>query len=240
MQTTDTTTERTTERAPLLDRAADRVLAAQRPAVLAHLRGLRARHPHASPARLARLLEHRYLAAVTAGGAAVGATAAVPGIGTAAALALSSAETVGFLEATSLYAQSLAELHGIAISDPDRARVLVLTLLVGDEGLLLLRQVTGEATGGASRRAFWGELVGSAIPNRLIGPVVDQLKGVFVRKLAKTGTASVIGKALPYGVGAVVGGTGNHLLARRVVARSRTAFGPAPHALPEGLAAPAR
>ena len=60
------------------------------------------------------MLERRYLAAVTTGGAAVGATAVVPGIGTGVTLALSGVETVGFLEATTLFAQSVAEVHGIA------------------------------------------------------------------------------------------------------------------------------
>lgn len=221
-----------------LDRAVDRLLSVQRPVVLAHLNRIRSRHPHATPTQLVRKLEARYLAAVTAGGAAVGATAAVPGVGTAAALALTSAETIGFLETTALYAQSLAELHGLTITDPDRARLLVLTLLVGDEGLTLLRRVTGQATGkaagdDASRKTFWGDVIGSSLPRQLVGPVTDQVKGMFLRKAASAGSASVIGKALPYGLGAVIGGTGNHMLARRVVARSRTAFGLPPLVLPE-------
>ena len=38
-------------------------------------------------------------------------------------------------------------------------------------------------------------------------------------------TSNVIGKALPFGIGAAVGGTGNHLLGRRVIVGSRRAFG---------------
>ncbi|WP_140393271.1 hypothetical protein [Leucobacter sp. 7(1)] len=223
-------------RLTLLDRAVDRVLAIQRPLVLAHLRRVGARNPHMSPALLARSLERRYLAAVTAGGSGVGAAAAVPGIGTVAALGIASAETVGFLEATALYAHSLAELHGVALRDPDRARILVLTLLLGDEGLSLLRQITQQASGGTSRSSFWGELVSSSMPRQLVGPLVGQLKDLFIRKAARAGGASVISKVMPYGIGAVLGGSGNYVMARRVVARSRTAFGPAPHALPDELA----
>lgn len=223
-------------RLSMLDRAVDRVLAIQRPLVLAHLRRVGARNPEMSPAMLARSLERRYLAAVTAGGSGVGAAAAVPGIGTVAALGIASAETVGFLEATALYAHSLAELHGIALRDPDRARILVLTLLLGDEGLGLLRQITQQASGGTSRSSFWGELVSSSMPRQLVGPLVGQLKDMFIRKAARAGGASVISKVMPYGIGAVLGGSGNFVMARRVVARSRTAFGPAPHALPDELA----
>lgn len=74
---------------PRVIRMLDRVLAVQRPAVVAHLRGIRLRHPDATTADIARILERRYLTAVTTGGAAVGATAVVPGIGTGITLALS-------------------------------------------------------------------------------------------------------------------------------------------------------
>lgn len=223
--------------ASLLDRAVDRVLSIQRPLVLAHLRRVGARNPHMTPAMLTRSLERRYVAAVTAGGGGVGAAAAIPGVGTVAALGIASAETIGFLEATALYAHSLAELHGVALRDPDRARVLVLTLLLGDEGLGLLTQITKQATGGASRTSFWGEIVSTSLPRQLVGPLAGQLKDMFIRKAARAGGASVVSKVLPYGIGAVLGGSGNYVMARRVVARSRTAFGVTPHALPEELAA---
>ena len=103
---------------PTTVRALDRVLAIQRPVVLAHLRSIRLRHPSASTSEIVRILERRYLTAVTTGGAAVGATAVVPGIGTGVTLALSGVETLGFLEATALYAQSVAEVHGIPIDNP--------------------------------------------------------------------------------------------------------------------------
>lgn len=226
----------TAARLSLLDRAVDRVLSIQRPLVLAHLRRVGAKNPGMTPAMLSRALERRYVAAVTAGGGGVGAAAAIPGVGTVAALGIASAETVGFLEATALYAHSLAELHGVTLRDPDRARILVLTLLLGDEGLGLLRQITQQATGGTSRTSFWGDLVSSSMPRQLVGPLAGQLKDMFIRKAARTGGASVVSKVMPYGIGAVLGGSGNYVMARRVVARSRTAFGPAPHVFPLELA----
>lgn len=221
---------------PAVGKALDHVLSVQRPIVLAHLRRIRARHPHSSPEEMVRLLEKHYLATVTAGGAGVGAAAAVPAVGTVAALALSSAETIGFIEATALFAHSVAEVHGIVLSDRERTHALVLALMLGEEGASLLKQVTAQFVGGLGRRAFWGELVTSALPKTAIAPVLDQLRSAFLKKLARTGTASVVGKAIPYGVGAVVGGAGNHLLGRRVVRSARLAFGPAPLAHQPGLA----
>lgn len=221
---------------PRMIRALDRVLAIQRPVVLGHLRSIRLRHPDATTAEIVRMLERRYLAAVTTGGAAVGATAVVPGIGTGVTLALSGVETVGFLEATTLFAQSLAELHGIRVENPDRARALVLTLMVGKEGVDLVSQFAQQARGkGPGRDKYWGELITKSLPRAAVGPLVDRLKTSFVHQFAAKGSASVIGKALPFGIGAAVGGTGNHLLGRRVVVGSRRAFGVPPVTYPSEL-----
>ncbi|WP_278101939.1 hypothetical protein AB0870_09955 [Microbacterium proteolyticum] len=224
------------EEHPRTIRMLDRVLSVQRPAVLAHLRSIRLRHPDASPQEILRILERRYLAAVTTGGAAVGATAVVPGIGTGVTLALSGVETVGFLEATALFAQSVAEVHGVAIEDPDRARALVLTLMLGKEGTDLVAQLASQAAGrGTTRAGYWGELVTKTLPRAAVGPLVDRLKTTFVRQFAARGGASWLGKALPFGVGAVVGGAGNNILGRRVLVTSRRAFGAPPLILPHDL-----
>ncbi|MFJ6652080.1 hypothetical protein ACIQLJ_04685 [Microbacterium sp. NPDC091313] len=224
------------EEHPLAIRALDRVLAVQRPVVLAHLRSIRLRHPAATTAEIVRVLERRYLAAVATGGAAVGATAVVPGIGTGVTLALSGVETLGFLEATSLFAQSIAEVHGVAVDDPDRARALVLTLMLGKEGVDLLAQLAGQAAGrGPNRSGYWGDLVTKTLPRAAVGPLVDRLKSTFVRQFAARGGASWLGKALPFGIGAAVGGAGNHILGRRVLVGSRRAFGPPPSQFPSEL-----
>lgn len=217
----------------MMVRGLDRVLSIQRPLVLAHIRSIRLRHPQATPAEIIRILERRYLTAVTTGGAAVGATAVVPGIGTGITLALSGVETVGFVESTALFAQSVAEVHGIAIANPDRARALVMTLMLGKEGVDLVGQLAGQAAGrGGNRSTYWGELVTKSLPRAAVGPLVDRLKTMFVKQFATRGGASFLGKALPFGVGAAVGGAGNHILGRRVLTTSHRAFGAAPIHLP--------
>lgn len=221
---------------PRTIRLLDRVLAIQRPVVVAHLRSIRLRHPDASAADIVRILERRYLAAVTTGGAAVGATAVVPGIGTGVTLALSGVETVAFLEATTLFAQSVAEVHGLQVSDPDRARALVLTLMLGKEGVDLVAQLAGQAAGrGPARDKYWGELVTKTLPRAAMGPLVDRLKSTFIHQFAAKGGASWIGKTLPFGIGAAIGGAGNNILGRRVLVNSRRGFGLAPTILPPEL-----
>ncbi|UNK71966.1 hypothetical protein [Microbacterium sp. H1-D42] len=221
---------------PLTVRGIDRVMAVHRPLVVAHIRSIRLRSPHATPEQIVKILETRYLAAVTTGGAAVGATAVVPGIGTGVTLALSGVETIGFMESTALFAQSIAEVHGIAIENPDRARALVMTLMLGKEGVDLVSQLAQQAAGrGGSRSSYWGEMVTKSLPRAAVGPIVDRLKSAFIRQFAARGGASFIGKALPFGIGAVIGGAGNNILGRRVLTTSRRAFGAAPAVLPAEL-----
>ena len=110
-----------------------KALDVQRPLVLKNIQRLHEKHPDDTPEQLAERLGDQYLTAVTGAGAAVGGTAIIPGVGTMAAVGLSAAAVVGFLEATALYAQSLAELHGISTTDPQRSRALVMTLMLGDD-----------------------------------------------------------------------------------------------------------
>jgi hypothetical protein len=218
---------------PLWLRGIDRALSVQRPVVIAHIRALRRQYPGARPDQLVRVLERRYLTAITSGGAAVGATAMVPGFGTGITIALSGAETLGFLETTALFAQSVAEVHGIAVEDPVRARALVMTLMLGKAGTDLVKQFTGQAfKGGPGLDRYWGQLVASSVPQAVMGPVADQLKRRFLKHFAVNQGSSFVGKAMPFGIGAAIGGIGNHIAGKQVVQSARNAFGPAPVVLP--------
>lgn len=221
---------------PFVVRGIDRVLTVQRPVVLAHIRSIRRGRPHASPAEIIRTLERRYLTAVTAGGALVGASSAVPAIGTGASLALSGVETAGFLEASALFAQSVTEVHGIVVDDPDRARALVMTMVLGTAGSDLVKQLAGQVAGtGPGKSTFWGEMVTKSLPRTVVGPIADRVKKMFLKKFAVAQGTNVVGRLIPFGIGAVVGGGGNHLLGRQIVRSSRDAFGPAPEVFPAGL-----
>lgn len=211
----------------------ERVLNVQRPVVLGHLRLIRRQHPTATPAEVVHILEQRYLAAVTTGGAATGAAAALPGVGTVAALAISGVETAGFLEASALFAQSIAELHGMPVSDPERSSDLVMALILGGAGSDLVQQFAGEAAGTApARSAYWGELVTRRLPKSMLRRLTTRIRRTFLRRFAARQGASVVLRIVPFGVGAVIGGTGNNLLGRKVIDSARQAFGPPPALFP--------
>jgi hypothetical protein len=222
-------------RGPTMQRTIDRVLSIQRPVVLAHIRGLRKRRPDATPDEIIRILERRFLAAVTTGGAAVGASAVIPAVGVGTSIALTGVETLGFLEASALFSQSIAEIHGIPVTDPERARALVMTMVLGSAGTDLVKQFAAQAAGGKGRSVYWGEMVTQSMPKAVFAPVADAVQRHFVKRLAVTQGSSAIGRAIPFGIGAVVGGAGNHLLGRQIVKSSREAFGPAPAAFPLDL-----
>lgn len=210
----------------------DRVIDVQRPVVLAHVNAVRRRHPNASPAEIIQILERQYLAAVTTGGAAVGASAVVPGIGMVASFGLSGAETIGFLETTALFAQSVTEVHGIALDDPERSRTLVMAMILGAPGTQLIKQLAGQAAGGQVRTAFWGEMVASSLPKQAVSGIGKQIRDSFIKRFVARQGTSMLGRALPFGIGAAVGGIGNHALGRKVIQASREGFGLPPTQFP--------
>jgi hypothetical protein len=221
---------------PFVARGIDRLLTVQRPAVLSHIRSIRRGHPTAGPAELIRILERRFLLAVTTGGAVVGATSIIPAVGTGASLALSGVETAGFLEASALFAQSVTEVHGIVVDDPDRARALVMAMVLGTAGSDLVKQLAGQATGKApTRTSFWGEMITKSLPRTVVGPIADQMKKTFIKRFAVAQGTNAAGRLIPFGIGAVIGGGGNHLLGRQIVKSSREAFGAPPVMVPSWL-----
>lgn len=215
-----------------------RAVEVQRPLVLANIRRLQRRHPQATAAQLAAILERDYLLAVTGGGALVGGAAVIPGVGTAAALGLSAAAAVGFLEATALYSTSLAELHGVRMVDPDRASTLVMAIMLGEEGTQLLSSLSGQAAGrGKGPTQAWTTAFTRRVPLAGFGTVRAKIQTMFLRSLLKTQGTAWLGRALPFGIGAVVGGVGNRVMGHAVVANAKEAFGPIPDTIPGELQA---
>ncbi len=225
---------------PRVAQGIDKVLSVQRPVVLAHIRSIRAGKPDATPAQIIAILERRFLTAVTGGGALVGASSAIPAVGVATSLVLSGVETAGFLEASALFAQSVTEVHGIAVVEPERARTLVMAMMLGNGGQELLTQFASEAAGRGSRSAYWGEFVTKNIPRAALGPLTDRIRTAFLRRFAVTQGTSVVGRAIPFGIGAVFGGVGNNILGRRIVRSAREAFPAPPLTFPASLDAVVR
>lgn len=138
-------------------------------------------------------------------------------------------ETALFLEASALLALSIAEVHGIPISDDERRKTLVLAVALGEEGVVALGRVVG-TRGGALRR-----LGNAAIPGGGLTSLNKRLVSKMAKKFALRRAPLVVGKLLPAGIGAVIGGAGNRALGKRVIANAREAFGPPPTSWPAGM-----
>lgn len=213
-----------------------RAVAVQRPLVLAYLRRMRRKHPHYTAAELAKLVERDYLLAVTGSGAAVGASAALPVVGTATALTFSAAATIGFLEASALYGQSMAELHGITTENPDKARLLVMAILLGDEGSSMISSLTHQAAGrGAGPIKGWAAMFGASKPASLWTTMQGSMQKTFMKKMFATQGASMLGRVVPFGIGAAIGGIGNRYLGKGVIEAAGLAFGTMPVLIPGQL-----
>lgn len=229
----------------------------QRPAVIAHIQSVRRANPDATPAEAIKTLESRYLAAVTTASAGVGGAAAVPGIGTAVALGLNVADLALFFELSALYALSVAEIHGLNVDDPERAKVIVLGMTLGEDSQGRVTQLVSGAMSGGARPASamgvvgdvaragaaaqsgaWGDVVATAVPEGQLNPLVKQMLTTAAVKLgAKAGTGTVA-KILPFGIGMVVGGAASFFFGKSVVVASRSAFSAVPDTWPSGLDLP--
>nr|WP_206038137.1 hypothetical protein [Rhodococcus sp. HNM0569] len=208
----------------------------QGPAVEKYVARLRAAHPDDTPEQIVARLESRFLAAVTGSGGAVGATAAVPGVGTVASFAAIGAESAFFLEAAALFTLGVAAVHGVPVDDHQQRRALVLSVVLGEAGMEIVQHATGKRT------AHWARALDGKVPAPVLRTMNNSLVRKFATKYAARRSALVLGKLVPAGIGAAIGGAGNRAIGKSIVRNSRDAFGPAPARWergaiePEGLA----
>ena len=203
----------------------------QAPAIKAYVDRLRKANPDATPAEIVTKLEKYYLAAVMASGAAVGSAAAFPGIGTLAALSAVAGETVVFLEATAVFVLAVAEVHGIPADHRERRRTLVLAVLVGEDS----KQAIADLIGRGRTSGAWLAEGAATLPLPAVAQLNSRLLRYFVKRYALRRGALAFGKLLPVGIGAVIGGVGNRMMGKKIVAHARKAFGSPPPRWPATL-----
>ncbi|WP_343600081.1 hypothetical protein [Mycobacterium sp.] len=203
----------------------------QGPAAKSYVDRLRNANPGAAPAAVVSKLERRYLAAVTASGAAVGSAAALPGIGTLAALSAAAAETAVFVEATAFFALAVATVYGVPAGQRERRRALVLAVLVGDDSKHAMAELIGPGrTGGA-----WLAEGVASMPIPALSQLNSRMLKYVVKRYALRRGALLFGKLLPVGIGALVGAVGNRMVGRKIVRNARNAFGTPPYRWPVTL-----
>jgi hypothetical protein len=217
--------------AKVLSQIIERGARVQGPAVKAYVDRLREHNPTATPADIVEKLDKQYKAAVMASGAAVGSAAAFPGIGTLVAMSAVAGETVVFLEATAVYVLAVAEVHGIPAEHRERRRALVLGVLVGEES----KHAVAELLGSGRTSGAWLSDGAATLPLPAVSQLNNRLVKYFVKRYTLKRGAMMFGKMLPVGIGAVVGGVGNRLMAKKIVENARKAFGDPPARWPSPL-----
>lgn len=191
-----------------------------------YVRRLRESHPQEGPAQIRKRLDSTFLGAVTVSGAAVGGTAAVPGIGTLMAFGAIGAESLVFLEATAFYTLAVAEVHGLDVRQGEHEELLVMTVMLGASGTALLANAVSAEAASTSGMSLAGKVL--RVPG--LKEINSRMMHRFVRKFAVRRAGLAVGKLAPAGLGAVIGGWGNRKLGRTVVDTAEATFGaPPPH-----------
>jgi hypothetical protein len=73
------------------------------------------------------------------------------------------------------------------------------------------------------------------LPLPLVSQLNTRLMRYFVKRYTIKRSAMALGKMLPVGIGAAVGGGGNRMMGKKIVNNARKAFGPAPARWPVQL-----
>lgn len=168
---------------------------------------------------LLRRLDRQYRAAVTASGGFVGATAAVPGVGTAVSAALTAGQTLGTLQATMLYVLSYAEATGVSVDDVDRRRVLLMAVLLGETGQQVVEKILGNSD------QDWVSLIGGRAPKDLVSRINRELRRRFLGRFGVRQGITSLARMLPFGAGAALGGIAGAASSAAVIRSTRRAFG---------------
>ncbi len=226
-----------------------KAIAVQRPAVLGYIKEVRRKNPQATPAQEMKTIESQYVATTTIASAAVGASASIPGVGIPVAIGLGVTDLLFFYETTALFSLCMAELRGIPVSEPERAKALVLGALLGEKRKspiteIVLSALPGGATLNSARSSAgksasnanprWGDLLAQQLPDSALVPVTMVLARQAIAQGAVMGSVKISSKAIPV-IGAVAGGATSFYFGSGVVKSCRGGFAEPAAEWPEWL-----
>lgn len=151
-------------------------------------------------------------------GAAAGAAAAAPVVGTVASLGTAAAELSWFSLRASDLILAVAAVHGHTQPSVEERRAWVLSVLAfGDSAATTFTRLAGETGKGLGAKAT------ARIPPEVLLKMNRSFGRTIVTKYGTRRGAIALGRVLPLGIGAVVGGSANYALAR-AIARQADAF----------------
>lgn len=226
-----------------------KAIAVQRPAATAYIKEIRRKKPNATPAEVMKTIESQYVATTTAASAAIGASASIPVVGVPIAIGLGVSDLIFFYETTALFALCMAELRGVPVDDPDRAKAIVLAALLGEKKknqvtTMVLATLPATATIAGARGAAglvaskaapkWGDLILQQLPDSALVPATIVLAREAIAKGALMGTVKISSKAIPV-IGAAAGAAASFYFGSSVVKSCRNGFSAPAEEWPEWL-----
>lgn len=188
----------------------DAALNVQAPLAHRYVERLRAKHPDATDRQLLEHVTKRFTTLTTAAGAGIGGVAALPGLGTVAALGLTVGEGVSFAEACAFLTLAAADIHGVDMSDRSTRRLVLMGVLSGERGTEIIAKAMGK------QGLQWHSVLGGG-GGFLPGLISKQVSRYVRRRVVARAGRMWVARLLPFGIGAVIGGFGARSVARSVV-----------------------
>lgn len=160
---------------------------------------------------------------LTSAGAATGAAAATPGLGTAAAASWLTADVAWLALRSTDLIMTIAAIHGHTNATPEQRRAWVLSILAfGDEAATeftaLVDKMNMNPTG----------VQGMRMPLEVIERVNGSLGTHVLTKYGTRRGIATVGRLLPFGIGAVIGGGANFTMVRNLAKHADEFFRNAP------------
>ncbi|WP_420313287.1 hypothetical protein ACOB87_44105 [Streptomyces sp. YS-B37] len=201
----------------------DQMIDTQRPLARRNIARARQRNPEATPAQVIRDLEWKYIRDIAGRGAVAGAAAAAPILGTRS---VSAGEALSSLQLRTLFALSIAEVHGVPDDEDERLRLIAGGAVLSGIGSAVIPRLAGR-TG-----PHWGRRMVASVPMARLDQINGVLGNNFVTKHGTKQGIVVLGQLAPLGCGAAIGGGTNAALAALHVRTARRVFGPPPMSWP--------
>jgi hypothetical protein len=181
-------------------------------------------------------------------GAAAGAAVAAPAVGTAATLTATAAEVAWFTARAGDLILTIAALHGRTEPTVDERRAWVLAVLLygstAKEGFAHMAEEVGVTLGApvAAGLAASGVAPTLRLPLSSLHAINSGFQRHIVRRYGTRRGVIALGRALPLGIGAAIGGTANYAAIRALARHADQFFSRLPYSSIETTAieAPAR
>lgn len=162
-------------------------------------------------------ISRRYVRELAAIGAAAGGTAAVPGVGTATAFGAVAIEVGAFAYRATEMILAIGAAHGHLDAEVEERRSWVLAILThGDNAAAELAGLASVGVGGGGGAAGMTLESARTASAGWIQQANSYLGRKFIARLGARRGVAVVGKVLPFGIGAAFGAGTNYAVARRL------------------------